>query len=94
MTLKHMDSQHMTQYKWTFVNLFTKNTVAKSSTFLLVHSWSATSPNLGIRLMNSIGVWVDAHMVLAKVSVINAAGVKQVRAVIECLRQQMRELID
>lgn len=44
-----MDSQHMTQYKWTFVNLFTKNTVAKSSTFLLVHSWSATSPNLGIR---------------------------------------------
>ena len=33
-------------------------------------------------------------MVLAKVSVIDAAGVKQVRAVIECLRQQMRELIE
>ena len=44
-------------------------------------------------LMNSIGVWVDTHMVLAKVSVIDAAGVKQVRAVIECLRQQMRELM-
>ena len=43
--------------------------------------------------MNSIGVWVDTHMVLAKVSVIDAAGVKQVRAVIECLRQQMRELV-
>ena len=44
--------------------------------------------------MNSIGVWVDTHMVLAKVSVIDAAGVKQVRAVIECLRQQMRELME
>ena len=29
-----------------------------------------------------------------KVSVIDAAGIKQVRAVMECLRQQMRELID
>ena len=35
-------------------------------------------------MMNSIGVWVDTHMVLAKVSVWDAAGVKQVRAVIEC----------
>ena len=43
--------------------------------------------------MHSIGVWVDTHMVLAKVSVIDAAGVRQVRAVIECLRQQMRELV-
>ena len=36
--------------------------------------------------MNSHGV--------SKVSVINTAGVKQVRAVIECLRQQMRELLE
>ena len=28
--------------------------------------------------MNSIGVWVDTHMVLANVSVIDAAVVKQV----------------
>ena len=36
--------------------------------------------------MNSHGV--------SKVSVIDAASVKQVRVVIECLRQQMRELIE
>ena len=35
---------------------------------------------------------LNSHGV-SKVSVIDAAGVKQVRAVIECLRQQMRELI-
>ena len=36
---------------------------------------------------------LNSHGV-SKVSVIDAAGVKQVRAVIECLRQQMRELIE
>ena len=35
---------------------------------------------------------LNSHGV-SKVSVVDAADVKQVRAVIECLRQQMRELI-